>query len=97
MVVAQNHARIYNVVVEVNLCGFQRQSAIVRITVEPTLIQAVPNGLAVVVRVADVEHHRRVLPEELLQYACDNPKHIVILRGVGITIVGDKEMICAVS
>ena len=31
MVIAQNHARIYDVLVEINLCGFQRQPVVVRI------------------------------------------------------------------
>lgn len=97
MIVAQNHARIYNVVVEVDFRSFQRQPSFVGVAVEPSLIQAVPDGFAVVVRITDVEHHRCVLPEKLFQYARDNPKHVAILRSAGLTVVGDEEMVCTAS
>ena len=91
MVVSQNHTRIDNVLVEVDFCSLQSQSVMTGITVEPALVQAVANGFAVVVRITDVEHHRCVLPEELLQHAGNNLKDIVVLRRVGLAVVGDEE------
>lgn len=97
VVIAQNHARIDHIALEVDSLGPQRQFVAARIAIEPALVKVVARGLAVIEGVADVEHHRGILTEELLQHEGDNAEHVSILRGKRVVLVGDKEVVGLVA
>ena len=93
MVIADDHAGIDNISFEVDFCCPQGQFFMIRISLEPALVQGCSGLFPMIFRLADVQHHGSLMAEKLLDNRSDHLEHIWISGCKGVVGIVNEEMV----